>query len=469
MASAYKAPKSILIIGSGAFGLSTALSLTKRPEWSSTDITVLDRAPQFPAQDGSSIDSSRIVRADYADPAYAALAEAAQREWRKPGPDSIGGEGRYTESGFILAADTGPLVRETGGVTVKTGLGYCKSSYANTREIAQREGRPGSVVELKDRAAIAGAAASGAAFGDWGYLNESSGWADAEASMMWLYRKVVATGRVKFVSGTVERLETEGERVTGVRLKDGSSLNAEFVIIAAGAWTPSLIDLTGQAVATGQVLAYMDITQEEQEKLGKGPVLMSMTKGTFIIPPRNRVLKIGRHAYGYQNPVKVSTALVVPRGEEGSSAAVGDIIVSQPYTQLNDPNLWIPAEGEAGLREGLRAMIPWPALKDRPWSNSRLCWYTDTATGDFLITYHPYWDRLFIAAGGSGHAFKFLPVLGDKICDCVMGQCPVEFADKWKWRQTTNVEETVITEDGSRAGQPGLLLHQVLKKQGPKL
>jgi hypothetical protein len=56
------APSSILIIGSGVFGLSTALALAKRPPYSSAKITVLDRS-QFPSLDGSSIDTSRIVRA----------------------------------------------------------------------------------------------------------------------------------------------------------------------------------------------------------------------------------------------------------------------------------------------------------------------------------------------------------------------------------------------------------------------
>jgi glycine/D-amino acid oxidase-like deaminating enzyme len=62
------APESILIVGSGLFGLSTAWSLTKRPFFDRTAITVVDDANgQFPPEDAASVDSSRIVRADYAD------------------------------------------------------------------------------------------------------------------------------------------------------------------------------------------------------------------------------------------------------------------------------------------------------------------------------------------------------------------------------------------------------------------
>jgi glycine/D-amino acid oxidase-like deaminating enzyme len=55
-------PKTVLIVGSGVFGLSTAYTLTQLPSFSNSQITVVDRCP-FPAPDGSSIDTSRIIRA----------------------------------------------------------------------------------------------------------------------------------------------------------------------------------------------------------------------------------------------------------------------------------------------------------------------------------------------------------------------------------------------------------------------
>jgi hypothetical protein len=49
-------PSSILIVGSGAFGLSTAWSLCRNPLYKNTSITVVDRQP-FPTPDGSSVSS----------------------------------------------------------------------------------------------------------------------------------------------------------------------------------------------------------------------------------------------------------------------------------------------------------------------------------------------------------------------------------------------------------------------------
>ncbi|KAK6856257.1 hypothetical protein PG995_008408 [Apiospora arundinis] len=501
--SSFKAPSSLLIVGSGVFGLSTAYALTKRPEWASTQITVLDRAggsatipqrPVFPSRDASSIDSSRIIRADYADPAYAALASAAQTEWRKPGPNSIGGEGRYSETGFLLVADNEPpLVRNAQGIEVKSGMGFAREAYANAaanaRHMAARTGgEPGSgdgdwVQPLDGREAIRNATTTGAELGDWGYLNRGSGWANAERAMAWFYEKVRRTGRVKFVSGTVARLEVDADhrRVVGAKLADGRSLRAELVVVAAGAWTPSLVDLRGQAVATGQVLGYMDITPEEQARLGKAPVLMNMTHGTFLIPPSNNILKIGLHGYGYQNPTKVRSCLTVPKSKSqspsGSTHATKkngeelfpEIAVSQPLTHIDNPTLWMPASGERALRKGLRNMVPWPSVTDRPFNANRVCWYTDTPTGDFLITYHPYWHGLFVATGGSGHGFKFLPVLGEHIADSIMGKCTPILKDKWAWKEVTDVERSIVTEDGSRGGQAGLILRTELRKNGPRI
>ncbi len=78
-----------------------------------------------------------------------------------------------------------------------------------------------------------------------------------------------------------------------------------------------------------------------------------------------------------------------------------------------------------------------------------------------MVTYHPDYQGLFLATGGSGHGFKFLPVIGNKIADRVERKCPEEFK-KWAWPKET--VETVVTEDGSRGGRPGMVLDEELAK-----
>ncbi|KAK0640965.1 FAD dependent oxidoreductase [Cercophora newfieldiana] len=454
----FSPPSSILIVGSGIFGLSTAWALARRDAFTQCTITVVDRCDPsnpdaFPAPDAASVDTSRIVRADYADKAYAALGAEAQVQWRKQAqPTDLGAEGRYHESGLLLVADSGP-VRVPGEIVAKsdmTGMDYVRLSWANVLSLASDNPElASSIRELPDVAAIRERLGTGGSSGSWGYINEGSGWADAAASTKWLFDRVNEAGRVTFVSGTVSSLEHRGPTVTGAKLTDGRVLSAELVVLAAGAWTGGLVDLSGQATATGQVLGYLDLTEAEQEQLNDMPVVLNLTNGLFIIPPRNRVLKVARHAYGYLNPTLPETARLP------STSSPADQPISYPLTQLSDPSLSIPQEGVDDLRRALKQMVPLPGLVDRPFSKTRLCWYSDTPTGDFLITYHPQYKGLFVATGDSGHGFKFMPVLGEKIADCIMHNCPLEFVGKWSWKPDANV---VITEDGSRGGKPGLLL-----------
>jgi FAD dependent oxidoreductase len=61
---------SVLIVGAGVFGLSTALHLARDGY---TNITVLDRSP-VPSPYSAGNDLNKIVRAEYEDPFYAELA-----------------------------------------------------------------------------------------------------------------------------------------------------------------------------------------------------------------------------------------------------------------------------------------------------------------------------------------------------------------------------------------------------------
>lgn len=462
-----KTPSSILIIGSGVFGLSTAWALTKRRQFSSISITVVDdtSSGQFPPDDCASVDSSRIIRPDYADVDYTTLAAEAQEEWRKQGDDDLGGQGRYTESGFVLTAyhPTEPKVG------AKSGMYYTKESWKNCVEMAQRGGGhlADKIKVLESTEALNSFLGTETYPGDWGYLNTSSGWANAGRGMEWLYERVKATGRVGFVNAAVDKLTTEGDRVTGARLADGECLTADIVLVAAGAWTGGLIDLRGRVEATGHVLGYIDISKEELGVLSKQPVVLNLSSGLFIIPPQERILKVARHSFGYLNPVTVHNALPLSPSLERKP-----ITVSKPSTRRDAGANRLPHEADVDLRRGLAQLSPVKGLENRPWKETRLCWYSDTKDGNWLVDWHPGWKGLFIATGDSGHGYKFLPLLGDKVLDCMLGEGGV-YGDKWKWkdvdddsvgREVDGVFKGLITMDGSRGGYPGMVLVEELRR-----
>ncbi|KAL4906118.1 hypothetical protein BDW74DRAFT_151307 [Aspergillus multicolor] len=426
-------PENILIVGGGVFGLSTALSLSKRHPKSK--ITLLEASPTIPNPHGSSVDSSRIIRADYSHPTYAKLASEAVDLWRTT---EWGYDGRYTQNGLLLVYPTGD----------STAKDYTTKSYHNVKQL----GENAQFLPTKDAVLNAAPAYGETLQVAGGYVNWSSGWADAEAGVRFAKQKLDKEGKVRFVHGEVSRLlfsPKDNRTVTGVVYDKDKTLNADLVILATGAWTAGLVDLRGRTVSTGQAIAYMRISDDEQRRLEHMPTILNFATGIFIIPPRNNILKIARHAYGYHNPKNVPVPGALPTGET-------------MQVSLPERGVPIPLEGETAFRTALKQLLP--TFADRPFIDTRICWYTDTPKGDFIITPHPSHPQLFLATGGSGHGYKFFPLLGEKIVDALEGNLAPELAELWAWPEAVDENSFDGTEDGSRSGEKRLLLLDELAK-----
>jgi glycine/D-amino acid oxidase-like deaminating enzyme len=98
--------------------------------------------------------------------------------------------------------------------------------------------------------------------------------------------------------------------------------------------------------------------------------------------------------------------------------------------RADDPRTVLPSE-EAQFRGFLRDHLP--ALAGAPIIATRLCLYCDTFDGDFWIAHDPGRAGLVVAAGDSGHAFKFAPILGGLIAD-VVEKKPNAWAARFGWR-----------------------------------
>lgn len=53
-----------------------------------------------------------------------------------------------------------------------------------------------------------------------------------------------------------------------------------------------------------------------------------------------------------------------------------------------------------------------PELTGQPFVGERVCQYTNSSNGDFLIDKHPDFERVYLLGGGSGHGFKHGPEVG---------------------------------------------------------
>lgn len=389
------------------------------------------------------VDSSRIIRPDYAAAPYARLATLAQNRWRSDfAPE------HYHQVGLCVTA-SGPEQKYVGDSLANVqNIGVDNIEVLNS---ARDIGRVCGLEQTPEQAC-----------GRTGYVNWSSGWADAAGAMIWLRKEVEKFNRVNFVTASAKKLlfDFTTSTVSGVTLADDSTIHADLTILAAGAWSASLIDLRGICKSTGQVLCYMPISASEEASLSQRPTILNLSNALFIIPPAKRTLKVARHGHGYTNP----TTIPHPESQDPNEK----ITVSLPYTHVTDPNLVIPLEGRKACRDFLQSVHPSLATPSRPFTSTRICWYTDTRDGDFLISYHPKWKGLFVATGGSGHGFKFLPVIGDSILECVGGRTPEEFKQRWGWPEE-RVPEDKWAGDGSRGGPVGMVLMEELGKGESRL
>src|SRR5260370_14845020 len=67
-----------------------------------------------------------------------------------------------------------------------------------------------------------------------------------------------------------------------------------------------------------------------------------------------------------------------------------------------------------------------PALKDAPIVETRVCQYENSSNGDFLIDRHPEMDNVWFAGGGFGHGFKHRPAGGEVVPEDTFCVAPVQ-------------------------------------------
>lgn len=369
-----------LVIGAGVFGVTGAIELARRGR----RVTLIDPGP-LPHPDAASTDISKIIRPDYgSDVFYCELMERALAGWRAW--NTAFGAPLFHEQGFCVLSST-PLVPGT----------FEGDSLATL----QARGYP---VERLDARAIL------RRFPAWrpetwidGYVNPRAGWAESGRVVAALLARARDTGVDVRQGATAAHLIEHGGRVLGARLTDGSELHADAVIVAAGAWTPVLVPwLADRLRAVGQPVLHF---APHDPAPFTWPAFTAwagdIQKTGFYGFPVNRdgVVKLANHGKGQ---------LVDPRAERTP-----------------------PTHADPAFRAFLGDKLP--ALADAPIVRRRLCLYCDSKDGDFWIAADPERPGLFVAAGGSGHGFKFAPVLGELIANLVDAR-PDPAAARFAWR-----------------------------------
>ncbi|RDW72669.1 NAD(P)/FAD-dependent oxidoreductase [Aspergillus mulundensis] len=419
----------IIIIGAGVFGLSTALDLATT---GFTNITVLDRCMP-PVPDGSSNDISRVIRFDYGDKVYAQLGKEAYDLWNTPAyADSFHqGPCVWTSQKKGGLAGGSDFIRRTKNILDDLGLEWHDLPHVDA---------------LKQRFPAVAGRPIGEEFE--GFYNNAAGWADAGVAIAGLRDRCIEAG-VSFVTGPHGHVsylehgkEDSGEiKITAARTLDGGRIPGDKFILATGAWTASLIPSWNSMVATAQIVGFVRLTPSEVQALKDLPIIFNLSTGFFSFPPHEKsgYLKVACHSFGYTL----------------SSESVNKSVSAPPSRAIPARANFIPQEGMERLSAGLREILP--EIAERGFEKTCLCWYNETPTGDFIFDFHPEYQNLFVATGGTGHAFKFLPVIGKYIGSAFQRTLSPELTAKWKFHTEYRDQprEKLFTGSNSRNGGDG--------------
>ncbi len=400
----------MIVVGAGINGITAAIELRKRDH----EVVLVDPGP-LPHPLAASTDISKAVRATYgADEDYTALAERSIKLWRKWNDEFR--TKLYHEVGVMFVRrrkmEPGDFEHESLKLLEKRGL---KVARMDTPELWKCF--PAWNPEL---------------YRD-GILEIEAGYAESGRTVAILIERAKSAG-VRLYEGKFVALDEAGQRVKGIMLADkvipseakrsrgiprhdpkltqrdpSTSLGmtriaGDFVVMAVGAWTPYLLPFTKKFFrATGQPVFHLRPSEPELFAPDRFPVFGAdiTTTGYYGFPiNRDSVVKIANHGAGRE-------------------------------MSPDSPERVVTVDDEKNLREFLASTFP--PLADAPFVYTRVCMYCDTHDGHFWIARDPEREGLVVAAGDSGHGFKFAPVLGEVIADAVEGK-DNPLLNKFRWR-----------------------------------
>ena len=370
-----------LVVGAGIFGVTTALELRDR----GYSVTLIDPGP-LPYPLAASTDVSKVVRMEYgSDRQYMRMVIRAIEGFHRWNGQF--GERLYHETGVLMASLV-PLSENE----------FLDSSFRLLQEEGQRPERV-SAAEIARRFP----AWSTGVYVD-GFFHARGGYAESGRVVGKLVEEAERVGVVVRPGQTADAFLMSGNRVGGMSTREGETFAADHTVVAAGSWTPWLLpELQVVMRATGHPIFHLKPTDPA---LFTSPDFVVFTAdgsrtGWYGFPMlREGIVKISHHGVGLQ---------LHPEHDERV----------------------VHEEDFAGLRSFLETTFP--ALLDAEITYTRRCLYNDTLDEHFWIDRHPEKEGLSVATGGSGHGFKFGPVLGALIADVVEDK-PNDWAQTFRWR-----------------------------------
>ena len=356
----------VIVIGAGVMGAWTARWLRRAGH----AVTLLDRHGPANAL-GSSGDESRITRSAHGpDRHYPAWQRRALEQWQALEHEA--GEQLFVPSGVVwLANEHQTFEGDSADSLAALGIPFerwTQGELAARMPMLNPDGIPWALFEPE-----AGALLARQAVGATIRAFEREG------------------GDV--VIGRVQPTTTAGDSLGRVLLEDGRAIEGDAFVFTAGPWLPDLFpELLGPIITT-----------HRQDAM------------KFAVP--------GGEA-AHWAPDRMPAWIDFEGSFYGFPSLDGESVKACPdwLGPIERPDDSARIAADATI-DGSRALLRrrFPSLGDQPVVKSWTCFYEVTPDAHFVIDRHPELANAWIAGGGTGHAFKHGPVIGEYLAALVSG------------------------------------------------
>jgi monomeric sarcosine oxidase len=360
-------PPRVVVVGAGAFGGWTALHLLR----AGARVTLVDAWGPGHSR-ASSGGETRVIRFAYRSRIYVDMAARSAALWRDV--SESWGRPLFTPSGVLFLYQEG------------SGSAFIDAAQVHLEAAGIDHERP-DVEEL------------GARYPQIDLENVAGGLYEPGAGYL-LARRACEAVLAAFVrEGGEYRVAAarpgpvEVRNMAHISFSNGDRLAADQYVFACGPWLRALFpDVLGTVLTVSrQEVFYFGLPEGDRR---------------YAVPTLPVWADFGERLW-YGIP-----------GAERRGFKIADDTRGPPLDPTNADRSASPAGAEAAS-----AYIAgrFPGLRGAPLIESRVCQYTNTPDGDFILDRHPAADNVWIAGGGSGHGFKHGPALGELLAAQVLG------------------------------------------------
>jgi sarcosine oxidase len=398
-----KSKPHIAVIGAGAFGGWTALHLLER----GARVTLLDAWGPGNSR-ASSGGETRIMRCAYGpDQPYTELAARSMKLWEK--------YQRRCKRQFLHRSGVLWMASGTDDAFERGSIAALRDAKIKYREL--------SVPQMRKRwpqinlEGILG-----------GLLEPESGYLDARATCQGVvegfvaqggkYSQLAVVGDLENAVPASRRLSRERARsriahsMRNVELSDRSQLQADIYVFACGPWLGKMFPATiGDLIQPTKQDVFFFGAPAGNDRISNDRLSNARLNNDRLSNVRFTDVHLpvwGDHHdhFYYGIPGDGSRGFKVADDTRGPAfdPTSGDRIVSQQTLQ--------------NLREYLA--FRFPALKDAPLVETRVCQYEQTPDSNFILDRHPEMENVWLVGGGSGHGFKHGPAIGEMLADLIL-------------------------------------------------